>query len=153
MILRGWPLALESAAFSSSGGIVKVPGFAEPVHIGPLSGGRERGVLAIGPVRVALGGEIREVIAPKRRPVALAMENAADLTLVHDLNTQAGSLSIEGNFFKADDFLKLSATFGPHPNHGCELTGHAPPHQKSQWKRPDAVHGNARVDFPQTNLP
>jgi len=48
MILRGWPLVLESAALSSSGGIVRMPGFAEPVRIGPLSGGRERGVLAIG---------------------------------------------------------------------------------------------------------
>src|SRR6266403_361661 len=50
MILRGWPLVLESAALSSGGGIVRVPGFAEPVRIGSMSGGRERGVLAIGPV-------------------------------------------------------------------------------------------------------
>src|SRR5260370_40095511 len=106
MILRGWPLALESAALSSSGGIVKVPGFVGPVRIGALNGGRERGVLAIGPVRVALGGEMREVMAPKRRRAALAMENAADLTLVHDLKTQAGSLSFGGNWFKAADFMK-----------------------------------------------
>jgi len=26
------------------------------------------------------------------------MNNAADLTLVHELNAQAGSISIEGNF-------------------------------------------------------
>src|SRR5439155_159980 len=112
MILRGWPLSLESAALSSSGGIVNVPGFAQPVRIGLFNGGCERGVLAIGPVRVALGGELRDVMTPKRRRVALAMENAADLTFTHDLNTQAGSISIEGNFFKAENFLKLSAAFG-----------------------------------------
>ena len=152
MILRGWPLALESAAFSSSGGIVKVPGFAEPVHIGPLSGGRERGVLTIGPVRVALGGEIREVMAPKRRRVALAMENAADLTLVHDLSTQAGSLSIEGNFFKAEDFLKLSAVFGRQLNHGWELSGQATAVEKWEWKQPFAGRWNGRVSFSKANL-
>src|SRR5229473_1497819 len=97
MILNGWPLQVESAALSSTGGIVKVPGFAEPLRIGPVSGGRERDMLVFGPVRIALGGEIREVTAPKKRRVALAMDNAADLTLTQDLNTQAGSVSVEGN--------------------------------------------------------
>src|SRR5260370_36750949 len=114
MILRGWPLALESAALSSSGGIVRVPGFSQAVRIGPLSGGRERGVLALGPVRVALGGEVRDVMTPKRRRVARAMENAADLTFLHDLNTQAGRISIAGNCFKGEDVLKRSAGYG-HP--------------------------------------
>src|SRR5260370_744398 len=118
MTLRGWPLALESAALSSSGGIVKVPGFAQPVRIGPLRGGRDRSVLAIGPVRVALGGEIREGLAPERRRVALAMGNAADLTFVRDLNTRVGSISIEGNILTVQDVLKLSAAFGQQLNHG-----------------------------------
>ncbi len=100
MILRGWPLALEAAALSSTGGIVRVPGFAEPVRIGPVSGGRERGLLVLGPVRVALGGELRDVMAPKRRRVALAMENAADLTFAHDLGAETGSISVEGKVNK-----------------------------------------------------
>src|SRR5207245_339481 len=112
MILRGWPLTLESAALSASGGIVKVPGFAEPVRIGPVTGGLERGMLVLGPVRVALGGEPRDLVAPKRRRVAFAMDNAADLTFAHDLNSQAGSVSIEGNLTKVEDFLRLSAAFG-----------------------------------------
>src|SRR6266481_3623930 len=102
LVWRGWPLTLESAALSSSGGVVKVPGFTIPVRIGPGSGGRERGILAIGPVRIALVGDIRDLLAPKKRRVALAMSNAADLTLIHDLNTQSGSISIEGNFFKVE---------------------------------------------------
>src|SRR3989454_1681408 len=87
MILRGWPLAMESAAIASSGGVVRVPGFTEPIRIGPVNGGRERSSLVFGPVRVALGGEVRDAVAPKRRRVALAMINAADLTLVQDLST------------------------------------------------------------------
>jgi len=152
MNLRGWPLALQSAALSSSGGIVRVPGFAEPVRIGPLSGGSERGMLALGPVRVALGGELRDVLAPKRRRVALAMENAADLTFVHDLNTQAGSVSVEGSFFVVEDFLKLSAAFGHQLNHGWELSGQATAATKWEWKSPFAGRWNGRIGFNKANL-
>src|SRR5207302_9715525 len=152
MIVRGWPLALESMALSSSGGIVKVPGFVEPVRIGPLSGGRERGMLTIGPVRVALGGEIRDVVAPKRRRAALAMENAAELTFAHDLNTRAGSISVEGNFNKVEDFLKLSAAFGRQLNHGWELSGQAAAIAKWEWKQPLAGRWNGRIGFTKANL-
>jgi len=152
MTLRGWPLALQSAALSSSGGIVRVPGFAEPVRIGPVSGGRERGMLAIGPVRVALGGEIRDVMTPKRRSVALALEDAADLTFVHDLNTQAGSISVEGNFKKVEDFLKLSAAAGLPLNHGWELSGQASAATKWEWKRPSGGRWNGRIVFNKASL-
>jgi hypothetical protein len=152
MILRGWPLRLESAALSSSGGIVKVPGFAQPVRIGPFRGGRERGLLAIGPVRLALGGELREVTAPKRRGGALAVENAADLTFVHDLNTHTGSISIEGNILGAQDFLKLSAAFGHQLNHGWELTGQATAATKWEWQKPFGGRWNGRISFNKANL-
>ena len=152
MILRGWPLAVESAAFSSIGGIVNVPGFAEPVRIGPVSGGRDRSMLVIGPVRVALGGDIRDVTAPKKRRVALAMNNAADLTLAHDLNTQSGSISIEGNFFKVEDFLKISAAFGHQLNHGWELSGQATAVTKWEWKKPFSGNWNGRISLNKANL-
>src|SRR5216684_120606 len=152
MIWRGWPLTLESAALSSSGGIVKVPGFAEPLRIGPVSGGRERSTLAIGPARVALGGDIRDVTAPKRRRVALAMSNAADLTLVHDLNTQSGSISFEGNFSKVEDFLKLTAAFGHRLNHGWELSGQATAVTKWEWKTPFIGIWNGRIGFNKATL-
>ena len=152
MILRGWPLAIESVAFSSSGGVVKVPGFAEPVRIGPVSGGRERSMLVFEPVRVALGGEIHDVVAPKKRRVASAMENAADLTLTHDLNTQAGAISIEGNFFKVEDFLKLSAAFGHPLNHGWELSGQATAVTRWEWKKPFQGRWNGRIGFNKANL-
>ena len=152
MNLRGWPLALQSAALSSSGGIVRVPGFTEPLRIGPLSGGSERGQLAVGPVRVALGGDIRDVLAPKRRRLALAMENAADLTFVHDLNTQVGSISVEGNLTNVEDFLRLSAAFGYQLKHGWEISGHATAATKWEWETPFAGRWNGRIGFSKTNL-
>jgi len=152
MILRGWPLALESAALSSGGGILKVPGFVEPLRIGPFSGGRERDGLTLGPVRVSLGGEPRDVAVPKRRRVALAMENAADLTFAHDLNSQAGSISVEGNILKVEDFLKLSTAFGHQLQHGWELTGQATAVTKWEWKKPFAGRWNGRIGFSKGNL-
>ncbi len=152
MILRGWPLTVESAALSSSGGVVRVPGIAEPVRIGPVTGGRERGTLVLGPVRVALGGELRDVVAPKRRRVALAMENAADLTFAHELNSQAGSISVEGNFTTVEDFLKLAAAFGQPLNHGWEMTGQATAVTKWEWNQSLAGHWNGRIGFNKASL-
>lgn len=147
MILRGWPLIIESAALSSSGGAVKVPGFAQPVRIGPVSGGLERSGLVIGPVRVALGGDARDVIAPKRRRATPAMENAADLTFTQDVKTLAGNLSVEGNVSKVEDFLKLIAFFGRQVNHGWELTGQATAVTQWAWKEPFKGRWNGAVSI------
>ena len=152
MILRGWPLALQSAALSSSGGIVRVPGFTEPVRIGPVSGGRERSALVLGPVRIALGGEIRDVLAPKKRHLPSAMENAADLTLTQNLNTAAGSISVEGSFDKVEDFLKLSAAFGQPLNHGWELTGQTTVATKWEWQEPFTGRWNGEIGFTKAEL-
>jgi AsmA-like protein len=152
MILRGSPLAVESAAISSSEGVVRVPGFAEPIRIGPVSGGRERSSLVFGPVHVVLGAEIRDVVALKKRHLGSAMTNAADLTLVHDLSTRAGSVGIEGNFLKVEDFLRLSAAFGCQLNHGWELNGQAAAQTKWEWKKPFIGHWNGRLGFSKANL-
>jgi hypothetical protein len=152
MILSGWPLALQSAALSSSGGIVRVPGFTEPFRIGPVSGGRDRSMLVLGPVRVALGGEIHETAAQKKRKAAPPLENAADLTLAEDLSSQAGSLSIEGNISKVEDFLKLSAAFGHPLNHGWELNGQATAATKWEWEKPFRGKWNGRIAFSKANL-
>jgi AsmA family len=152
MILRGWPLSMESAALASSGGVVNVPSLAEPVRIGPVRGGRERSMVMIGPVRAALGGDPRDVAAPKRRRIALTMNNAADLTLEYDLGTQAGNISIEGNFSKAEEFLKLSAAFGHPLNHGWELSGQATALAKWEWKQPFHGNWNGRIGFNNVDL-
>jgi len=152
MILSGWPLALQSAALSSSGGIVKVPGFTEPLRIGPVSGGRDRSLLVLGPVRAALGEENRDALAPKKRKPTPPLENAADLTLAQDLRSQAGSLSIEGNISKVEDFLKLSAAFGHPLNHGWELNGQATVATKWEWEKPFSGKWNGRIAFSKANL-
>ncbi|HEX2664557.1 MAG TPA: AsmA family protein [Candidatus Acidoferrum sp.] len=152
MILHGWPLSIESAALSSNGGTVKVPGLAEPLRIGRVNGGRERSRIAIGPVRVALGGDPREVIAPKRRRAAPAVENAADLTFTQDLKTDYGGISIEGNISKVEDFLKFAASLGRQINHGWELTGEASVVTQWAWKEPFHGRWNGSVTINEGSL-
>src|SRR5260370_18245665 len=80
------------------------------------------------------------------------MENGADLTLVHDLKTPAGSLSFEGNLNKAEDFLKLSAALGRQLNHGWELSGQAAAMTKWEGKQPLAGRWNGRIGFHKANF-
>ena len=152
MILQGWPLSIQSAAFSSKGGILKATGFAEPIRIGPVSGGRDRSNLVIGPVRIALGAEIPDLEAPKKRRAAVAMENAADVTFTQDLKTLAGSIHVEGNVAKVEDFLKLAADLGRPLTHGWELTGRAAAETRWAWKEPFKGHWNGTVGFNKASL-
>jgi hypothetical protein len=152
MALRGWPLELEGAAFSSNGGVVKVPGLKVPVHIGPVRLGRERNLLVSEPVRVAFGGAARDVIAPKKRRMATLMDNAADITLNQDLNAQAGSISIEGHVQEVAQVLKTAAAFGRPINHGWELTGDALAVTRWEWQRTFSGRWNGRILFNKTKL-
>jgi len=152
MILRGWPLEIETAAFSSNGGVVKVPGLKVPVHTGPVRLGRERNMLVSEPVRIALGGAARDVISPKRRRIATLMDNAADITFNHDLNTQTGSISIEGHVQKVEEVLKAAAAFGHPINHGWELTGETLAVTRWEWQRPFSGRWNGRILFNKAKL-
>jgi hypothetical protein len=152
MTLRGWPLELEGAAFSSNGGTVKVPGLKVPVRIGPVRLGRERNMFVSDPVRVALGGAARDVFSPKKRRMATLMENAADITLSHDLSTQTGNISIEGHVQKVEEVLKAAAAFGRPINHGWELNGEALAVARWEWQRPFAGRWNGRILFNKAKL-
>jgi hypothetical protein len=152
MTLRGWPLEIETAAFSSNGGVVKVPGLKLPVRIGPVRLGRERNMLVSEPVRVALGGAARDVIAPKKRRIATLMDNAADITFNHDLHTQTGSISIEGHVQKVEEVLKAAAAFGRPINHGWELTGDTLAVTRWEWQSPFIGRWNGRILFSKAKL-
>src|SRR5258708_33057526 len=91
-------------------------------------------------------------MAGKRRRVGNAMENAADLTFVHDLNTNSGRISIEGSIHHVEDFIKLSGIFGHQLNHGWELTGQATAAAKWEWKKPFSGQWNGRIGFNKGDL-
>jgi len=152
MIVHGWPLSIESAALASNGGTVKVPGLLEPLRIGRVNGGRERSRITIGPVAVALGGDPREIIAPKRHRAAPAIENAAELTFTQDLKTDSGGISIEGNVSRVEDFLKVATSLGRRVNHGWELTGEASVVSQWAWKQPFHGRWNGSVTVNEGSL-
>ena len=152
MTMRGWPLELESAAFSSNGGVVKVPSLKVPLRIGLVRLGRERNMLVSEPVRVALGGAARDVVAPKKRRMATLMDNAADITLNQDLKAQTGSISIEGRVQRVEEVLKAVAAFGRPINHGWELTGDALAVTRWEWQRPFNGRWNGRILFNKAKL-
>jgi hypothetical protein len=152
MALRGWPMEIESAAFSSNGGVVKVPGLKVPVRVGPVRVGRDRNLFVSEPVRVALGGAARDVISPKKRRMATLMENAADVTFNNDLTTQAGSVSIEAHVQKVEEVLKAAAAFGRTMNHGWELTGEALAVTRWEWQKPFSGRWSGRILFNKAKL-
>jgi uncharacterized protein involved in outer membrane biogenesis len=152
VMLSGWPLALQSAALASSGGTIRVPGFSDPIRIGPVVGGRNRSMLVLGPVRLSLGGDTRDSAAQKKRKAAAPLENAADLVFAEDLTSQSGGLSIEGNILKVEDFLKLSAAFGNPLNRGWELNGQATAATKWEWEKPFRGKWNGRINLSKANL-
>lgn len=152
MTLRGWPLEMQGAAISSNGGIVRVPGLKVPLRIGPVRVGRERNMLVSEPVRIALGGATRDVIAPKKRRMATLMDNAADITFNHDLSTQSGSISIEGHVQKVEEILKTSAALGRPINHGWELTGDALAVTRWEWQKTSSDRWNGRILFSKAKL-
>lgn len=152
MTLRGWPIKLEGAAFSSNGGIVHVPGLKVPVRIGPVRMQRQRNFLVCEPVRIALGGTVRDVTAPKKRRMATLMENAADITYAQDLDAQSGSVSIEGNVQKVEEVLKTVGAFGQPLNHGWELTGDALAVTQWDWQKSESGRWNGRIILSKAKL-
>ena len=132
MILRGWPLQVESAAFSSGGGFAKVPGLSEPIVIGEMRGGRERNKFVMEPVRLSLAGPekatgapVKPVTAAPKKRVAAESRSAAFCGLSYDFESQIGVLSIEGQTDKVEEMFKVATAFGRTLNHGWELTGGA----------------------------
>jgi hypothetical protein len=152
MTLNGCPLEIETAAFSSNGGVVRVPSLKVPVRIGPVRLGRERNMLVSEPVRIALGGAARDVISPKKRRIATLMDNAADITFNQDLSTQTGSISIEGHVQKVEELLKAAAAFGRPINHGWELTGDTIAVTRWEWQNSFNGRWNGRVLFNKAKL-
>jgi hypothetical protein len=149
MRLRGWPLELEEAAFSSRGGTFKVPGFAGPIRIGAVEGGGDERKLAIDPVRIALDGKSRVamLVSANKRNIT-ELRNAVDIGFAHNFETRSGALSVEWRVEKIEDLLKLATAFGRELNHGWELAGASS--ASLRWEQKDSLsHGlwNGRIDF------
>jgi hypothetical protein len=153
MTVRGWPLELTEAAFSSNGGEVRVPTLNSLLRIGVFQGGRERDTLAIEPIRVSYGPILRNqagtraaASGPKRRNISDG-KGVVDVSLSHDFQKRASSISIHGRVEKVEDVLSVAAAFGRPLNHGWSLRGPATAALHWDWES-GQPHGrwNGRVD-------
>jgi uncharacterized protein involved in outer membrane biogenesis len=151
--LRGWPLELEEAAFSSLGGELRIPGLGAPLRIGAFQGGRQRTNLSVGPIHVSYAApEGRDAVslsgAAITKPRGLGeARTAATIGFTHDFGTRAGSLNIEGRTDSAKDVFNIMSVLGRPLNRGWQLTGPASVALRYQWDNATAVKGwSGRVD-------
>jgi hypothetical protein len=157
--LRGWPLEIEEAAFSSLGGEIRLPGLSSPLRIGAFQGGRQRTNLNIGPIRVSYAAPERSesvslatAATTKRRSLAEA-KSAANIGFTHDFSTRIGSLSIDGRTDNAQDVFKVVSWIGPPMNRGWELTGPVSAALHYQWDNAaETKTWSGHVDLNKTTL-
>jgi hypothetical protein len=158
MSLRGWPLQLEDAVFSSEGGEARVPGLNSVLRIGAVEGGRQRGRLTIDPVRISYGAAVTRSDASsvanpsaRRRPVG-ENRGAINVGFVHDFDAHAGRVSIDGHLERVEDILRVAAAFGHPLNHGWELTGAAGAALRWEWSDATPRRWNGHVDVTKGEL-
>jgi AsmA family len=150
--LRGWPLQLQDAAFSSEGGIAHVRELTAPLRIGSVEGGRTRGRLTIDPVRIsygaASGAEPALSAAALRRHGATEPHGFVNVGVVHDFDKHAGAVSIEGHVDRVEDALSVTDAFGHPLNHGWELTGAVAASLRCEWGSSlPHLRWNGRIDM------
>jgi hypothetical protein len=158
-VLRGWPLEIGEAVFSSAGGEVRIPGLNASLRIGPLQGGRQRTSLNLAPVRISYVAPERgesaalQVATATKRRAAVDNRSAVSIGLTHDFSKRAGSLSIDGRAEAVEDALKVMSALGQPINRGWELTGAASGALNYQWDNAAATRAwNGHVDVNKATL-
>ena len=162
MTLRGWPVQITDAAFSSEGGEARIPGISSPVRIGAIAGGRRRDTLTIEPFRVAYAPNAARAesaaatatgAAPagKRRAAGEA-RGVVNVGFTHDFAQRAGHISVDGHLDRVEDAIRVAQAFGRMLNHGWELTGGATASLRWDWNGVTPRHWNGRVDVANAEL-
>ena len=158
--LRGWPLELDEAAFSSLGGEVRVPGLNAPLRIAAFQGGRQRTSLNVAPVRVSYavpetkdGLTLTAAAATTKRRSVAESKGALEIGFTHDFSTRSGGVSIDGRVENAEDLLKVMSALGRPVNRGWELTGPISAALHYQWDNEAATKSwSGRVEANKAKL-
>jgi uncharacterized protein involved in outer membrane biogenesis len=138
--LRGWPLEIDEAAFSSLGGEIRVPGLNAPLRIAAFQGGRQRSSLVVAPVRISYavpetkdGLTLTAAAATTKRRATAESKGALEIGFTHDFSTRVGGLSVDGRVENAEDLLKVMSALGRPVNRGWEMTGPISAALHYQW--------------------
>ena len=162
MTLRGWPVQITDAAFSSEGGEARIPGISSPLRIGAIAGGRRRDTLTIEPFRVAYAPSAARAesvaatatgAAPAgKRHAAGEARGVVNVGFTHDFAQRAGHISVDGHLDRVEDAIHVAQAFGRMLNHGWELTGGATASLRWDWSAVTPRHWNGRVDVANAEL-
>jgi len=155
---RGWPLALDEAAFSSSGGRWTVPGFPAPLVVRAMRGGIQMRNLVVEPFTVSIpasksisaSGRIQP--ASVAGPGASATATSASLSFRYDLEAKAGGIRIEGQTADMQDIFTLAKAFGGKIQNGFELKGKAAADLHWNWNSEKSPEWSGRADLSQATL-
>ena len=153
--LSGWPIKLESAAFSSFGGKLVVPGFV--AQIGPAHGGMEKNALVIEPVIISWGGQAKltsKEHEPQKGKVGSTKPAANTLAIgLHlDFDSHEGSVTLNGQSEVTDDVLKAAALLGKQLNRGWEWKGQTTAILRRDWGNEMTDGWNGQIEFAKGSL-
>ena len=154
----GWPMKLDAAAFSSHGGKLSVPGFAEPFRVGPSRGGMEKNTFVIEPVTIHWTDGAVEKNTPHKSPELPKGKNVSMATntlavgLRYDFDSHEGSISLAGQSEKAEDVLKASAAVGKQLNRGWEWKGQTTANLRRDWGNQATQGWNGQIEFAKGDL-
>ncbi len=157
--LRGWPLEVDEAAFSSLGGEVRIPGLDAPLRIGAFQGGRQRASLSVAPVRISYaapelkdGATLTAATVAKRRS-APESKGVVEIGFTHDFSNRAGGVSIDGRMENVEDVPRIMSALGRPINRGWELTGPVSAELHYQWDNAAATRAwSGHVDMNRATL-
>jgi AsmA-like protein len=150
--MRGWPFALQDAAFSSSGGELRIAGADSPVQVGAFQGGRNRESLTIGPIPVSYGSKGPRD-ATNTVPDGATNRNTGDresalqIYFQHNFNKHEGTVSLDGHLERTEDVLKLLTALGKPVNHGWDLNGPSELAMSYRWDMTRPAGWSGHVDF------
>jgi hypothetical protein len=142
--VRGWPLTVESLAFSSNGVTLRAPGLAPSLRVGPLEGGLRRNRLTLDPlwcrwlVEDQADSRAKGKAAPERsasRPApGEKPANSVQVTVTQDLDRGVGAFTVEGRIERAAEFLSLAAALGRPLERGWTGKGSAAGALRWEWQ-------------------
>ncbi|HEY1424925.1 MAG TPA: AsmA family protein [Candidatus Acidoferrum sp.] len=154
---NGWPLQLNDAAFSSSGGRWKVPGFSAPLEVRAFRGGAQNGKLQVDSVAVnipaiAISSGPNSQSTANDAAAARIIPASASLSLAHDFAAKAGGIHIEGQSPRVQDIFMVADAFGRRFRNGWELKGKASGDLHYEWSAGKVPAWTGRADLSQVTV-
>ena len=135
--LRGFPLSWEDVQIASAPGELRLPGYSNPIRIGPVLGAAHNNFFELLPVQLSLESPKKESGAKSEKTPAktgVASAGQLEVRLRDDFIDGRGSLRVTGKLDDAGDFFKAAASFGQTLNRGWEVTGGTAGSVTREWE-------------------